>query len=64
MGASRLTTEDAEGAENFSFSGYYVFTVVSFIRLQPLTLASLTGPVCYDAGGKVCSLTKPTTVNT
>ena len=36
MGASRLTTEDAEGAENFSFSGYYVFTVVSFVRLQTL----------------------------
>ena len=39
MGASRLTIEDAGGAENFSFSGYYVFTVVNFVRLQTLTPA-------------------------
>ena len=39
MGAYRLTIEDAEGAENFSFSGYYVFTVVSFVRLQTLPTA-------------------------
>ena len=45
MGASRSTTEDAEGAENFSFSGYYVFTVVSFVRLQTWPPALLqTGP--------------------